>query len=158
MKGSLLLAKMSSQEHPLVAIEPTEPETKAHKYAMMALDGFLAAIVVILIAYVVYLEFDMWALIFALSLTIVGFVAYRKRLHEFTKDETLYWTMLAALGLFMTSFSTTADLTSTHLVLSTTFIVALMSLWTNNAFFVLMTAFLMAYIAFRLLIAHLPPL
>ncbi len=123
------------------------------------MDIAIAAFALALIAYVVYIEFDLWPLLISLALTLVGIAFYRERLREFHNDETLYWTMLAALGLFavlgFTLSSGTADIT-TDLVLATTFIVSIVSLWTKNVLMIAMVAFLLTYLAFRLLWAHLP--
>lgn len=135
---------------------PVDKTSESPRYGQQLVNVIIGMLIIWLTVYVISVEFDGVSLAWALLLTVVGVLFYRERLHEFVNDETLYWTMLAALGLFMTSFSTAADLSSMHLVLAATFITAVISMWTKATFFVLMTAFLTAYIAFRLLFAHLP--
>lgn len=146
-------AKMDADEHQLAS------QSGKRSDELCIVDIAIAAFALALIAYVVYIEFDLWPLLISLALTLVGIAFYRERLREFHNDETLYWTMLAALGLFavlgFTLSSGTADIT-TDLVLATTFIVSIVSLWTKNVLMIAMVAFLLTYLAFRLLWAHLP--
>ncbi len=124
--------------------------------AELTLDLILSVCILFLIAYVVNIEFDFWSFFWAFLLTIVGYFVYYERLKEFGKDETLYWSMIGALGFFMTALVVGSQLTDSYLTLAVAFLTCVLSLWTKCRFMIVMTAFLIAYIAFKVFIANIP--
>ncbi len=114
----------------------------------------LAIVVIALISYAVYVDFDWFAFLGAIVITSLAFFGMQKALKTFAEHDSAHFTVVGLLIVFVASFECTKHATALYHALAVMVIVCVISLFLKTLAFATASIFIFAYLACLLLVQH----
>jgi hypothetical protein len=135
--------------------ESKKPEKLREVTELTIVEVILIVFIAVLIAYSVYVEFNLWALILTLFLMTTIYVGFYKYLHTFANKESLLWTAFGVFAVFIYSFETTKTSNGFYLLLVVLIFACLLFFVVKHVIFLLLMFFQFIYITSVLLVQHI---